>query len=307
MQTSAPVHLDAAVPAPRPRVDVVLRPSASHFSWLPSIDVATWLACVFLIVVHILVAFGPLVVRTSPEDINPLNVFASPSADHLLGTDEAGRDVLARIFQGGRVSLSVGLAAMIISLTLGTLVGSASGYFGGRVDNVLMRLTDGMMALPTFFLLLIVTALFGGGETTLIIVIGLTAWMGVARVIRSEFLRWRSRDFVEAARCLGASHGRIIVRHLLPQAIPSISVAATIGVSVAILTESGFSYLGLGIPPPNASWGNLLLNAQNYLYRDPLLAVYPGVLILLVVLAFNFLGDGLRELVDPQTVRVRRH
>jgi len=136
-------------------------------------------------------------------------------------------------------------------------------------------------------------------------VIGLTSWMGVARVIRSEFLRWREREFVEAARCVGAGHARIMFRHLLPQAIPSLSVAATIGVSVAILTESGLSYLGLGIPPPAASWGNLLLNAQTYLYRDPLLAVYPGVFILLVVLAYNFFGDGLREWVDPEAARGR--
>lgn len=305
MSTSAPVGLDAALPVARPRIELQSRPTAWRLSWLSSLDAATWLALGFLVVVHVLVAFGPLVVRTSPEEINPMTVFAAPSAEHPLGTDETGRDVLARLFQGGRVSLSVGLAAMVISLTLGTLVGAASGYFGGRVDNVLMRLTDGAMALPTFFLLLIITTLFGGGETTLIVVIGLTAWMGVARVIRSEFLRWGSRDFVEAARCLGATHARIIVWHLLPQAIPSISVAATIGVSVAILTESGFSYLGLGIPPPDASWGNLLLNAQNYLYRDPLLAVYPGALILLVVLAFNFLGDGLRELLDPRSVRGR--
>jgi peptide/nickel transport system permease protein len=270
---------------------------------LASLDSSTLLALGFLVMVHVVVAFGPLLVRTSPEEINPATVFAAPSAEHLLGTDEAGRDVLARLFQGGRVTLSVALAAMVISVTAGTLVGGISGYFGGPVGGVLMRITDGMMALPTFFLLLVVTALFGSGGTTLTAVIGLTAWMGVARVIRSEFLRWRSREFIDAARCVGAGHWRIMQRHLLPQAIPSMSVAATIGVSVAILTESGLSYLGLGIPAPDASWGNLLLNAQTYLYRDALLAVYPGIMILLVVLAYNFLGDGLREALDPETSR----
>jgi peptide/nickel transport system permease protein len=213
--------------------------------------------------------------------------------------------MLARVMAGGRVSLGIGLAAMLVAVSLGTLVGGLCGYFGGLVDSILMRLTDAMMALPAFFVLLVIAALFGSGVGMLVIVIGLTSWMGVARVIRSEFLRWREREFVEAARCIGAGHARIMFRHLLPQAIPSLSVAATIGVSVAILTESGLSYLGLGIPPPDASWGNLLLNAQTYMYRDPLLAVYPGLLILLVVLAYNFFGDGLREWVDPEIARSR--
>jgi peptide/nickel transport system permease protein len=272
-------------------------------SILRSLDSGTLLALGFLVLVHVVMVFGPLAVRTSPEEINPASVFAPPSGEHLLGTDEAGRDVLSRLLHGGRVTLSVALAAMLISVTAGTLIGGISGYFGGAIGGVLMRITDGMMALPTFFLLLVVTALYRSGQTTLIVVIGLTAWMGVARVIRSEFLRWRSREFIEAARCVGASHWRIMLKHLLPQAVPSMSVAASIGVSVAILTESGLSYLGLGIPPPDASWGNLLLNAQTYLYRDPFLAVYPGVMILLVVLAYNFLGDGLREALDPETSR----
>jgi peptide/nickel transport system permease protein len=265
---------------------------------LPAIGLV---ALSFLFLVHATVLFGPLAVRTSSRDIDPANVFAQPSTAHLLGTDEAGRDVLARLFEGGRVSLTVALAAMALAVTAGTLIGATSGYFGGGVDNVLMRLTDGMMALPTFFLLLVVTAIFGAGAVMLTVIIGLTAWMGVARVVRSEFLRWRNREFVEAARCLGAGHMRIMVRHLLPQAVPSLCVAATIGVSVAMLTESGLSYLGLGIVPPAASWGNLLMNAQKYLYRDPLLAIFPGALILCVVLAYNFLGDGLREALDPET------
>jgi peptide/nickel transport system permease protein len=269
----------------------------------PSLPTAGLVALGFLLLVHLTVALGPIVVRVSPTAIDPRSVFAPPSPSHLLGTDEAGRDVLARLLDGGRLSLSVALTAMLIALIAGTLVGGVSGYFGGGLDNVLMRLTDGVMALPTFFLLLVVTALFGGGATMLTVIIGLTAWMGVARVVRSEFLRWRSREFVEAARCLGSGHIRIMVRHLLPQAVPSLCVAATIGVSVAMLTESGLSYLGLGIVPPAASWGNLLMNAQKYLYRDPLLAVYPGILILLVVLAYNFLGDGLREIFDPAATR----
>ena len=163
-----------------------------------------------------------------------------------------------------------------------------------------MRVTDALMALPTFFLLLIVLAIFGGGAITLTIVIGLTSWMGVARLVRSEFLRWREREFVEAARALGASDRRIIAHHLLPQAVPSIIVASTLGVAAAILTEAAMSYLGLGIAPPAASWGSLLLNAQNYLYAAPRLAVFPGLMILLTVLAYNSLGDGLRDALDPE-------
>ena len=255
---------------------------------------------VFLIVVHVLAFVGPLVVTTSPEEIFPFPKFTPSSMAHPLGLDEAGRDVLARMLHGGRVSLAVGLASVVLAVVLGALVGSISGYFRGWLENVLMRLTDALMALPTFFLLLIVLAIFGGGATTLTVVIGLTSWMGVARLVRSEVLRWREREFIEAARALGANDSRIIVRHLLPQAVPSIIVAATLGVAGAILSEAAMSYLGLGIAPPNASWGNLLMNAQNYLYAAPRLAMFPGVMILLTVLAYNSLGDGLRDALDPE-------
>jgi peptide/nickel transport system permease protein len=257
-------------------------------------------AVIFLALIHFGVLFGPLVLTVSPEEVSPINTFAPPSAAHWLGTDESGRDVLARLLQGGRVSLGVGLAAVLIAVTLGSLIGAVSGYFRGIADGVLMRLTDAVMALPTFFLLLVVLALFGGGVIILTVVIGLTSWMGVARLVRSEFIRWRSREFVEAAICTGADHRRIIVRHLLPQAIPSLIVALTLGVAAAILTEAAMSYLGLGIAPPMASWGNLLTNSQRYIYQAPQLAVFPGALILATVLAYGFLGDGLREVLDPE-------
>jgi peptide/nickel transport system permease protein len=255
---------------------------------------------VFLVAIHVIAFAGPLVFTASPEEIFPVPKFTMPSAEHPLGVDESSRDVLARLLHGGRVSLLVGLASVVIAVVLGSLVGAISGYFRGWSENVLMRVTDALMALPTFFLLLIVLAIFGGGAVTLTIVIGLTSWMGVARLVRSELLRWREREFVEAARALGASDRRIIVYHLLPQAVPSIIVASTLGVAAAILSEAAMSYLGLGIAPPAASWGSLLMNAQNYLYAAPRLAVFPGLMILLTVLAYNSLGDGLRDALDPE-------
>ena len=258
---------------------------------------------VFLVVVHLTAFIGPLAFTMSPEEIFPLPKFSPPDGVHLLGIDESGRDVFARMLHGGRVSLGVGLASVVLSVVLGCLVGAVGGYFRGWQEHVLMRFTDALMALPTFFLLLIVLAIFGGGVTTLIVVVGLTSWMGVARLVRGEVLRWREREFVEAARALGASDRRIIVYHLLPQAIPSIIVASTLGVAAAILSEAAMSYLGLGIAPPAASWGNLLMNAQNYLYAAPRLAVFPGLMILLTVLAYNSLGDGLRDALDPEATR----
>lgn len=291
----APAHPLAVVDAVQPR-----RGSRSRFWRSLRRNPVALASLVFLLVIHLLAFVGPLIVTTSPEEIFPFPKFTPASSEHWLGLDEAGRDVLARMLHGGRVSLGVGLASVVLSVVLGCLVGAVSGYFTGWPENVLMRLTDSLMALPTFFLLLIVLAIFGGGALTLTVVIGLTSWMGVARLVRSEVLRWREREFIEAARALGAKDGRIIVRHLLPQAVPSIIVATTLGVAGAILSEAAMSYLGLGIAPPNASWGNLLMNAQNYLFAAPRLAVYPGLMILLTVLAYNSLGDGLRDALDPE-------
>jgi peptide/nickel transport system permease protein len=189
---------------------------------------------------------------------------------------------------------------MAISVSVGVAVGALAGYFGRWEDITLMRFTDAMMALPTLFVILAALTVFGGGPITVTIVIGLTAWMTVARVVRGEFLRWRVTEFVDAARAIGARDGRIMARHILPQVVPSIIVAATLNVAFAILTESAISYLGLGIRPPLPSWGNMLQNAQIYIWSAPSLAVYPGVLILVTVLAYNFLGDGLRDALDPR-------
>lgn len=255
---------------------------------------------VVLVCIHLASVLGPLVVPQSPFRVDPLRTLEPPGPGHPLGTDESGRDVLARLLYGGRVSLAVGVVSVLLSITLGTVVGALSGYFGGPIDAALMRITDGFMALPTFFLLLVILAVFGGSLASVVVVIGITSWMTLARLVRGEFLRWKAQDFVEAARALGVRDRIIMSRHLLPHTLPSIIVTATLGVAFAILTESAISYLGLGIQLPIPSWGNMLSNSQNYLWTAPLLAIYPGVMILVTVLAYNFFGNGLRDALDPQ-------
>jgi peptide/nickel transport system permease protein len=257
-------------------------------------------ALAFLLGIHVVAAIGPWVLPLDAFTADPLSALRGPSLQHPLGTDEIGRDVLARLVLGARVSLAVGFVAMVISVAIGSVVGAVAGYTGKGVDMVLMRFTDAMLALPTLFVILAALTVFGGGPATATAVIGLTTWMPVARVVRAEYLRWRVSEFVDAARALGARDGRIILKHIFPQVVPSIIVAATLNVAFAILTESAISYLGLGIRPPLPSWGNMLQNAQVYLWSAPSLAVYPGALILLTVLAYNFLGDGLRDALDPR-------
>ncbi len=258
------------------------------------------LAALYLIAMYLVALLAPVIAPYHPNEGDILSIHTRPSREHLLGTDENGRDVLSRLIFGARISMSVGLIAMVISIAIGSLIGGVSGYVGRAVDSVLMRITDGMMAIPYFFLVLIVVAVFGSSFRNIVLVIGVTSWMVVARIVRSEVLRTRELDFVLAARALGASSTRILLRHILPHAVPSIIVAATLGVANAILLESALSYLGLGIQPPQASWGNMLSNSQAYLWENPLLPLYPGLLILLTVLAYNFLGDALRDALDPQ-------
>ncbi len=254
---------------------------------------------VILILLYATAAAAPLLAPHDPDRIFLLKRLAPRSATHWLGTDETGRDVFARLLYGSRVSLTVGLVATILSLVVGTTVGAVAGFARGLVDSVLMRLVDGMLTLPTFFLALLVLAVFGPSLRNVILVIGLTSWMVIARVVRSEVLRANNQEFVTAARAIGASPLRILTRHVLPQAIPSIIVAATLGVAYAILTESSLSFLGLGVRPPTPTWGNMLSGAQNFIWRRPDLALYPGLLILVSVLAFNMVGDALRDTLDP--------
>jgi len=238
---------------------------------------------------------GPLVHRTDPDTLDLSLIAGPPSPEHPLGTDESGRDVLARLMAGGRVSLAIGTVAAAVALVLGLLVGGFAGWRGGRVDGLLMRATDAAMAVPVLFAALAILSLFGSSPLLLIGIIGATAWMGIARLVRAEVAVLRHADFVMAARALGRAGTSIFLRHLLPQLVPVLTVAASVGVAHAILTESALSYLGLGVQPPRASWGNMLTGAQASLYTAPRLAIWPGVMILLTTLSCNGLGRWLRR------------
>ncbi len=223
-----------------------------------------------------------------------------PTLEYALGTDNYGRDYLSRTISGVRVSLFVGISAVTFQLLMGVTIGALAGYFGGWVDNLLMRITDVFLAVPTFMLLLILAGILGGTLFALILAIGALNWMTVARLVRGQFLSLREREFVVAGRCIGASHWRLIRLYLLPNTLSSIIVAATLSVPGAILTESALSFLGLGVPPPDASLGNMLGGAQQWIRTAWWMWIVPGATISLIVLAFNFVGDGLRDALDPQ-------
>lgn len=255
----------------------------------------TWLVLLCLILVA-----EPVLPLPSPTRINITNAFAGPSAEHLLGTDENGRDVVARLIDGGRVSILVGIVSALLTVVVGGALGVIAGYAGGTVDRVIMRVTDGVLSIPVFFLLLAVVALFGSSITVLVLALSFTRWMGPARLIRGEIMRIKELEYATAARSLGAGHLRIMFLHLLPQALPLLIVATSMGVGNVMLVEAGLSFLGLGITPPTPSWGNMLTASQFYMWSAPMLAVYPGLMILLTVLAFNAVGDVIRDTLDPR-------
>ncbi len=244
--------------------------------------------------------FAPLLAPFEPTRINIDNILSPPGGEHLFGTDDLGRDVLSRMIYGSRISLSVGFVAVGISVSIGILVGSLAGFFGGKVDAVLMRFVDVMLTFPSFFLILAVIAILGPSIFIIMVIIGLTSWMDVSRLVRAEFLSLKERDFVLAARASGASNRRIIFRHILPNAMSPVFVAATFGVAGAILVESGLSFLGLGVQPPDASWGNILTTGKNYIEVAWWLSLYPGLSILITVLSYNLVGEGLRDALDPR-------
>ena len=229
----------------------------------------------------------------------------APSRAHWAGTDNFGRDALSRLFWGGRISLAVGLLSMIIAVSVGVLVGSAAGFFGGYVDAVLMRLTELVMVFPTFFLLILIVASFGRSVPILIFMIGFTSWPVGARIIRGEVLKISARDYILAANALGLKNSRIIIRHILPNIVSVIIISATIRVGVNILIEAGLSFLGLGVQPPDPSWGNMVAAGVAYLRQAWWLVAFPGAAIFATVLAFNLMGEGLRDLLDPRRGRGR--
>lgn len=258
------------------------------------------LGLLLLVILYGVAILAPVVAPYDPNRIFLLNRLAGPSPEHWLGTDETGRDVLSRLIVGSRVSLTIGLAATVVAIVLGSAIGALAGFMGGITDAILMRIVDSMLTVPTFFLALLVLSVFGSSFFNLIMVIGLTGWMTVSRVVRSEVLRTKSEEFVQAAWSIGATPKQILSRHVFPQAIPSLIVAASLGVGEAIILESALSYLGLGVQPPAATWGNMLAGSQSEIWNRPDLAVYPGLIILVSVMAFNFVGDALRDTLDPR-------
>jgi peptide/nickel transport system permease protein len=253
--------------------------------------------------VALILAVGTLAPAIAPYSYSTQSLLTrleKPSAAHWLGTDGFGRDILTRLIWGGRVSLEIGLLATGLSVVVGSVLGGIAAYFGGAVDTAIMRVADVFMAIPALFLILVVVAVFGAGLTNTAAVIGLVTWAQVARIVRGECLSLRARDFVDAARALGATHRRILGRHVLVNALPVIIVQATLLLGQTILIESGLSYLGLGAQPPLPSWGNMIVEGRQFLASAWWVATFPGVAIFVTVLGFNLFGDGLRDALDPR-------
>lgn len=266
---------------------------------------------VIILIFALAAIFAPYISPWDPEKTNLDAMLEPPSARHIMGTDELGRDLLTRILYGGRVSLSIGVMAMALAVVVGAIVGGVAGFYGGWVDNILMRFTDMMLAFPSLFILIILSlalrdipieALRGtafASVFSIVLVIAVLAWMRVARLVRASFLSLKEKEFIGAARSSGVPNWRIMVRHLLPNAMSPIIVAATFRVATSIITESGLSYLGFGVQPPTPTWGNMLKNAQDQMTRAPWTAIFPGLMIFIAVIAINFIGDGLRDALDP--------
>ena len=260
------------------------------------------------IVVGILVALAVLAPLLAPWDPNKRDtrrILTPPSPSHPLGTDQIGRDVLSRVLYGARVSLAVGFVSVGIAAIIGILLGAVAGYRGGLVDAAIMRVVDLMLVFPRFFLLLAVLAFLKPSIWTIMVVIGLSGWMGVARLVRAEFLTLREREFVVWSESIGASAARVVFRHILPNALAPVLVAMTLGIPAAILTESGLSFLGLGVQPPYATWGNILTDGKDALEIAWWMTLYPGLAILVTVLSYNLLGEGIRDALDPRLRQAR--
>lgn len=252
-------------------------------------------------IVSILALLAPWITQNPPEAQDPLMRLAPPSGDYWLGGDSFGRDTFSRLLYAGRVSLSVGLLSMLITLVIGVAIGALAGFYGSWIDRILMRITDIVLVIPTFFLLILTVATFGRSIGLLILIVGLTSWPINAKVVRGEIMRLRTRDYVTASRVVGGSDWWIVVRHLLPQLIPIVIASATIRVANNILIESGLSYLGLGVQPPTPTWGNMVTEGADFMRQAWWLVGIPGAAIFIVVLAFNLFGEGLRDFLDPRT------
>jgi len=265
------------------------------------------IAVLFILIISAVFAFKSPYTPTQQE---PINSFKPPTAEHWFGTDELGRDIFTRILYGGRVSLTVGLLSTFFSILIGVIVGALSGYFGGWLDVILMRVTDAFLTFPTLFVLILLGAFLReqsipwlkNSVLIVIVIIAILSWMWPARLVRSLFLVLREREFVTATRALGGGSFRIILRHILPNCIGPILVSGTLQMAYAIITESGLSYLGFGVQPPTPTWGSILSTAQVHVFKAPWLAFYPGLMIFITVMAINYIGDGLRDAFDPYVV-----
>jgi peptide/nickel transport system permease protein len=251
--------------------------------------------CLFAIAI-----LAPFVAPYDPNAINVKHVLEAPSFSHPFGTDDLGRDIFSRVIYGSRISLAVGFVAVGIATIIGIIFGALSGYYGGWLDTIIMRFVDIMLSIPTFFLILAVIAMLEPSIWNIMIVIGITSWMGVARFVRAEFLSLKEREFVLSARALGASDFRIIFRHILPNAMSPVLVSAVLGIAGAVLVESALSFLGIGVQPPTASWGNILTIGKDNIEIAWWISVFPGLAIFITVLAYNLLGEGIRDSIDPR-------
>ncbi|OLC21886.1 MAG: hypothetical protein AUH80_03395 [Chloroflexi bacterium 13_1_40CM_4_65_16] len=263
------------------------------------------MAAGLLIVVFALIAllaplFSLVVTHVQPQTINLDDTFFRPGLRHLLGTDELGRDTLTRLIWGARVSLGVAFLTVAMSLSVGTTVGMVAGYYGGWIDDVLMRFVDMVLAIPAIFLFILMSILFRPNAITLAAIVASVGWGSVARLVRGEVLSVKQRDFILATRSIGAGDARLMVRHLLPNVLPVLIVAASLGVGQIILIEAALDFLGLGIQPPTPSWGNMLTNAQSYFFRSGFLVAFPGITIFITVLASNIFGNAVRDAFDPR-------
>ncbi len=279
---------------------------------------ANWraiVAAIVLLIIVLLVAFAPLVTPYERDAQNLRARFQPPSAEHWMGTDDLGRDLFTRVLYAGRASLTVGVLAVLISLVVGVGIGLISGYFGGWADSSLSRITEVFLSVPRLFVLILLAVYLRaldapwaqpGTIGPIAVVIGLFAWMGMARLVRASTMEMRGRDFVDAAYATGVRSGRILFVHILPNVASPIIVATSLGLAGAILTESGLSYLGIGVQLPTPTWGNMLSQSQTYLTTAPWIALFPGIMIFIVVLCINYLGDALRDALDPRTIVGKR-
>lgn len=255
---------------------------------------------VILISIIIISVFAPSITKYNPDEQDLLNKLAKPSIEHLFGTDELGRDYFTRTLYGGRISLTVGFLSMILSTIIGVIIGTISGYYEGAIDAILMRLTDAFLTLPSFLLIVVINTIFPPNVMSMVIILGLFEWCQIARVVRAEVLSLKSREYILASRHLGGSDLYIIIKHILPNMVPTIIVASSLAVARAILTESSLSFLGVGVQLPKASWGTMLRGAQSFIMTNPFLAIFPGLFIVSTVMSFNVIGDTFRSAFESK-------